>query len=92
MAKKQGKEGIQKLAAILDKRSVEHQDDSLVADIGGIKAGKKLKLNSYPVLIPPSDYSACKGLGLLRKGDRVLVVWAGDEPVVVDRIVNANKL
>ena len=92
MTKKTGKEGILKLARILDKRSVEHQDDSLVADIGGIKAGKKLKLNSYPVLIPPTEYSACTGVGLLRKGDRVLVVWAGDEPVVVNRVVNATKL
>ena len=92
MAKKQSKEGILKLATVLDKRSNEHQDDSMVADIGGIKAGKKLKLNSYPVLIPPSDYSACKGIGLLRKGDRVLVVWAGEEPVVIDRIVNAKNL
>ncbi len=99
MAEKQEKrEGVQRLAKVLDNRSNEHKDDSLIADFGVIRAGMKLKLNSYPVAIKPSDYSVCKHLNgsydepKLKKGDRVLVVWSGDEPVVIDRIVNANKL
>ena len=96
-AQQQKNDGILKLAGVLDKRNNEHRDDSSVADFGVIKAGLKLKLNSYPVLIPPSDYSVCKhmngsGVSRLKKGDHVLVVWSGDEPVVIDRIVNANKL
>lgn len=98
MADERKIEGTQQLAKVLDRRTKEHSDDALIADFGVIRAGLKLKLNSFPVAIPASDYSVCKHLNgnydepKLKKGDRVLVVWSGNEPVVIDRIVNANKL
>lgn len=91
--------GASKLANVLHQRmrSVAERASGIVAERGEIMSGKKLKLFSVPdAILDKSDYSVCITIqnedNPLKEGERVLVVWTMDgEPVVVDRIMEANK-
>ena len=90
--------GISKLAKTLDRRMSEHGEGQLTPDFGKIQNDKSLLMNTFPVPIPASDYSVCgtlcgiSGGRRLAAGDRVLVIWANDEPVVVDVIRKASSI
>ena len=91
-----GNRGISALAAQLDNRMAEHTDRNLILDFGTINSNRCLVTNTFRVPIDPSDYSVCgrmaSGSTKLKKGDRVLVAWAGDEPVVIDKVVKGSSL
>lgn len=80
-----------KLAHTLQKRmkKIYEHDSTVYTDLGTIKINNGLKLDNFDPVIPSSGYSKCSHVqnNGLKKGDRVLVVWANGEPVVVDKIV-----
>lgn len=78
---------IEGLGTTIDRRirTVNKSNSKPVSGLGNI--GKKLSLlvdgSSDP--IPQGEYSVCKNVsGKLQNGDRVLIVWCGKEPTVVD--------
>ena len=77
--------GTSLLARILDERMKEHGDSPLIIDYGRIKNNGSLVTNSFNVPIPKDDYMVCAS-SKVNKGDRVLVVWVQDDPVVVDTL------
>ncbi len=102
-----GNRGAAKLAAILDNRMSESTEGQLTFDFGQISSGYSLVTNTFPVPIPKSEYSVCRhisgistgtaskhshSLPKLAVGDRVLVVWVQEEPVVIDVIKKASSL
>lgn len=78
-----------KLAHTLQKRAknVNYNDSIVYTDIGTIVADNGLKLDTFEPVIPSDGYSRCKAASELEKGDRVLLVWANGEPVIIDKIV-----
>lgn len=88
------KKGAYKLASVLQKRmnSVSGRNISISAEMGVILPGNKLKLDSLPEeVLDADDYSICRSTEAT-SGDRVLVVWTWDgEPIVVDKIIRADK-
>lgn len=98
MSSNSGK-GAAKLASVLQSRMIEvmRGQSPLSVDRGELLPGNKLKIYTIPdAILEPDDYSVCYTIhstGDLKAGDQVLVVWTFDgEPVVVDKIVEADKL
>lgn len=90
--------GAHKLASVLQKRtkSIYGRETSVSAEMGLILSGGRLRIDSIPdAVIDESDYSVCQtisGTEKLKSGDRVLVIWSFDgEPVVIDKIIQADK-
>ena len=77
--------GISRLARVLDNRMKERGESPLMIDYGRIKKNGSLVTNSFNVPIPKDDYMVCASADV-EKGDRVLVVWVQDDPVVIDRL------
>lgn len=65
------------------KRTAEG-NSSVFAELGTIGSNKSLKVTSIRNLIPKGQYMITKTAKDATKGDRVLVVWVGYEPIVVD--------
>ena len=79
--------GINMLARLLDSRMKAHGEKPPVADFGSILGDMGLLLNCFPVPIPASDYVVCDSVRRrIASGARVFVIWAGDDPVVIDTI------
>lgn len=56
-------------------------------ELASIKKGFSLAPDDSPGPIPKGEYSVCGNVSeKLKAGDRVLIVWCGTEPVVVDVI------
>ena len=96
---KNSNRGAYRLADVLQKRmkKVSSHSIEVSAELGEIASGNKLKLDSLPeATLDKDDYSVCKTIAdtdPLKKDDRVLVVWTDTgEPVVIDKIVSADKL
>ena len=99
-----GNEGINRLARALDGRSKEHGDKPALLDFGEIRKDRSLVTNEFPCPIPQSDYMVCRlatrnpqrdkqqEVTPIGPGDRVLVVWVGDDAVVIDRILPATVI
>lgn len=95
--------GAIKLARVLDSRMGEHSAPGLLLDFGTIQADGSLVADTFPIPIPPSDYSVCRllagltvdaedhsfqgSLPKLRPGDRVLVAWVQQQEPVVVDVV-----
>lgn len=77
--------GISRLARVLDNRMKERGDTPLIIDYGRINKNGSLVTNSFKIPIPKNDYMVCASSNV-NKGDRVLVVWVQDDPVVIDRL------
>lgn len=99
MSNKNSSKGAARLASVLQRRmeQVIGGNSSVAVDRGEIMGGKKLKLYSIPdAILDKDDYSVCATIQTtseLKAGDCVLVVWTFDgEPVVIDKIVEADKL
>ena len=91
--------GASKLASVIHERmdKVAKNKAGIVAERGEILKGRKLKIYSLPeAVLDRRDYSVCATVystRALKTGDRVLVVWTNDnEPVVIDRIIEANAI
>lgn len=90
--------GASKLASVLQRRMNQtiRGETGIVAERGEIVSGRKLKLYSIPdAILDRDDYSVCVTIeneSPLKAGDRVLILWTNDgEPVVIDKIIEANK-
>lgn len=88
-----------KLAHVIQQRmrTMIERGTSVSVERGEIVSGRKLKLYSIPdAILDKDDYSVCMTVykeSPLKTGDRVLIVWTNDgEPVVIDKITEANKL
>ena len=99
MSSKNSNKGASKLASVLQKRMAQMMVDktSVIAERGEIVAGRKLKLYSIPdAILDRDDYSVCVAIQdtrPLKKGDQVLIIWTADgEPVVIDKIVEADSI
>lgn len=78
-----------KLAHTIQKRvkQISRNDRVEYTDIGTITSNGGLKLDNFDPIIPEGDYSKCSKCGELSNDDRVLIVWANGEPVVVDKLI-----
>lgn len=94
MANKSNK-GISNLANVLQKRmsKTANRATGVCAETGEIMTGRKLKLASLPgALLDTDDYSICVS-NQINIGDQVLIVWTFDgEPVVIDKILRADRV
>ena len=52
----------------------------------GVMKGSSLSTDSFQDVIPKGDYMVNEDIKDLKSGNRVLVVWCGNEPVVVCKI------
>ncbi len=86
----QDSDGFALLARVLDKRNAAYIDRPSDIDFGTIKGGHALKCDNFPETLSSKDYTILRGTGA-RIGSRVLVVWMGDEPVVVDIIESPTE-
>lgn len=88
--------GSSKLASVLQKRmkNVMARTLTVNAEMGSIVTGRNLKIDSLPEFnIPPDNYYVCsRYIDNIRIGDSVLVIWANDSPVVVDKVKKASKI
>lgn len=57
-----GNSGANALAKVLTERMQKEGYSPLVIDFGEIQADGSLRTNTFPVSIPPGDYSVCKGI------------------------------
>ena len=99
---KMEKNGMEKLAKVLDSRMGEHSGGGFSFDFGVIKKDYSLVSNTFPLPIPGGTHGGHNsGTGShshkvvmpkLKPGDRVLIVWVEGEPVVVDVVVKASGL
>ena len=62
---KMEKNGMEKLAKVLDSRMVEHSGGGFSFDFGVIKKDYSLVSNTFPLPIPKKDYSVCRLLANL---------------------------
>lgn len=91
--------GASKLASVLQERMKKMVDRSqgIIIERGEIIHDNKVRLYSIPdAVLDPDDYSVCATVykvSPLKEGETVLIVWTHDgEPIVLDRIVEADKL
>lgn len=99
MSANNSSKGASRLASVLQARmaKVMNGASSVIAEKGEILAGGKLKLYSIPdAILDKDDYSVCYSIQktrALKKGDQVLIVWTFDgEPIVIDKIVQADSV
>jgi len=74
--------GISKLAAALQNRMIESGEQPAAIDFGSIKADGSLVTDLFQVPIPKGDY--IESSNTFKAGDRVLVAWIDQTPVVID--------
>lgn len=100
--------GIGQLAAVVDDRIRERaqggMEQTLMFDFADVLGDYSIRPNTYPAVIPLKDYTACKNAGnhhygalpppppQIKPGDRVLIVWVGKQPVLVDVITRGEKI
>ena len=79
---------IERLGDLLSNRMKEtvHGNSSVTAELGTIGSNLSLSVTSIRNSIPKGQYMISRNVILngLEKGNRVLVVWVGNEPVVID--------
>ena len=87
--------GAAMFASVIQKRmqQVSEIKVGIPIETGEIIAGGRLKLSSIPdTVLDKDDYSLCTSTQF-KNGDKVLVVWTFDgEPVVIDKILRADKV
>lgn len=81
---------IQRLGRILADRMVLTSNAAvpLTVELGVINDNLTLTTDSIPAEIPKGDYMKPKGQSL-NAGDRVLVVWCQNEPVIAAVVVSS---
>ena len=80
---KMEKNGMEKLAKVLDSRMVEHSGGGFSFDFGVIKKDYSLVSNTFPLPIPKKDYSVCRLLanleerteGITAERDHIAIRW-----------------
>lgn len=79
--------GTAHLARAIAKRIARQNEDNTVSlDFGTILKNKALLTDSFPEAFAKTEYTCLKTgryPANLHEGDRVLVIWVSDEPVVV---------
>lgn len=96
--------GANKLGRVLQGRIKKLGDIPPGLEYGEIQANMGLVTNSFPRVIPQSDYMVCASARRIKlsgsqqqnieyeglsPGDRVLVAWAGGDACVIDKIMTA---
>lgn len=89
--------GVNKLARVINGRINRNMEMPLALDFGVIRKGYALKINTFKVPIPKGDYMVSKALAgkegqTVKPGDRVLVAWVQDMPVVVCTVSLGKQL
>ncbi|MDE6905570.1 MAG: hypothetical protein K2P76_11690 [Lachnospiraceae bacterium] len=83
----ESKPGTNKLANVMVKRMRRENASDPVCEFGEIQKNLSLLSDSYPIPIRKGEYSVLSNAaGKFSPGDRVLIVWAGNEAVVVDTV------
>ena len=59
---------------------------SIITELGQIKANNALQVSSLKNYIPKGQYMVARTAreNGLSAGDRVIVIWVGNEPIVID--------
>ncbi len=82
-------EGYNNLLRAIQEEIEDKTNRPPILDFGEITGEKGLVMNFFPLAIPPDGYlvshRAASGDEKIKPGDRVLVAWVGDDPVVIDR-------
>ena len=90
------KDGTQKLAELINSRiqTVVQGRESVVAELGKIKANGSLAVNSLTNEIPQGSYYIAGALAkkkeekgyITQSGESVLVIWVGSLPIAIDTV------
>jgi len=98
MSRGQNSPGISRLTDAIIQTAKGAQDVAPAFDFGEITSNHELLCNSFPMAIPKSDYLICRSLSSsgggskVKPGDRVLIAWVGNDPVVIDIIMEASSV
>lgn len=80
---------IEQLGRTVDQRinMVKRSNARPVCGLGSMGKKMNLLVDGMGDPIPKDDYSVCGNVAeKLKNGDRVLIVWCGNEPIIVDVI------
>lgn len=80
------KDGISKLAKVIDRRMNQQSESPLVLDFGTVKKNGSLTTNTFPKTIAKSDYMTLDGFKHDGEDTRVLVAWVEDDAVVIGKL------
>lgn len=80
-----GNPGINRLANVISHRVKREREGNseTINDLGTIKDNGHLQTDSFPVEIAKKDYLLTKHIKDLSPGDRVVVMWVSDIPIIV---------
>lgn len=98
MSRGENTPGVSELTRVIREAARGMATGASGADFGEIAKDLSLMVNGFSVPIPKSDYLICRmasgqsGGTKVKAGDRVLVLWAGNDAVIVDRIVEASEV
>lgn len=78
----------QRLSAILANRMKKTADGAvpIAIELGVVNSNLSITTDSLQAAIPKSDYMLTGGAQGLRAGDRILVAWCGNDPVVIANV------
>lgn len=63
-------------------RRIYKENQSVIVELGTIKADLSLSITSLSDTIPQGEYMTGRGVGKLVEDDVVLVLWVDSEPIV----------
>ena len=104
MVNSKGSPGVNRLARVINDRIHDYMDSQdLAAEFGRIGDDMSLVTDSFPRSIPKGSYFLLQSISgkevpveggtavmpRLSAGSRVLVVWVGSKPVVLDVVVSS---
>lgn len=85
--------GMAMFASVLDKRMKEAQTTPMLLELASVSDDYSIVTDTFPQPIPIEDCMAIRGIGnILFPGDRVLLAWVQDDPIIIDVVTEATKI
>ena len=84
---------VQRLGEILSSRMLKTSNAAIptTIELGIINSNLSLTTDSIPAEIPKEDYLKSEETDL-KSGDRVLVAWCGNDPVVIAPVIDGSRI
>lgn len=88
--------GAASLGGVIAERIAKQTEKPSVFDFGIIQSDGSLKTNNFNVAIPASQYlvlhAALSGDYRIRRGQRVVVCWIGNDAVILGRAEKGTRI